>query len=241
MRYSPELAGNWTLAPRFAQMLREVYMPLLVPGTSANGNWELTFVEGLIGIAVHTNDEPHFKLALDMWKKRVPAYLYMSSDGAYPRPDPHNLHWTKQQIERYWCYQCSFTRSVFKPGMCQETCRDLGHVQMGLAAMWNVAETAHHQGVDLYGEELPRIATGMEFHAGLLLEKESSPPTATPSWLCRGTVHGGNSNTWEIALNHYANRVNVSLPHTREQVMGHRPTGAGLMMVWETLTHGDMG
>jgi len=62
----------------------------------------------------------------------------MSSDGAYPKPDPHHPDWTKQQVERYWC-----TLTAFKPGMCQEeTCRDLGHVQMGLAAMWNVAETA---------------------------------------------------------------------------------------------------
>jgi len=81
----------------------------------------------------------------------------------------------------------------------------------------------------------------MEFHAGILLEKESSPLIPTPAWLCRSNVNGGKGNTWEIALNHYANRANVSLPQTREQVMGHRPTGAGLMMVWETLTHGDMG
>ena len=241
IRYSPGLAGNWSLAPRFAQMLRSVYMPLLIHGTSANGNWELTFIEGLIGIAVFTNDEEHFQLALDMWRKRVPAYIYMSSDGPYPNPDPHHTAWNKHQIESYWCYECNFTQTVFKPGMSQETCRDLGHTQMGFAAMWNVAETAHHQGVDLYGEELHRITTGMEFHARLLLEKEASPPTPAPSWLCRGNVNGGASPTWEIALNHYTNRANISLPQTTRQVLGRRPTGTDLMMAWETLTHGSLG
>jgi hypothetical protein len=96
------------------------------------------------------------------------------------------------------------------------------------------------RGGDLYGEELSRITTGMEFHAGILLEKESSPPIPTPAWLCRSNVNGGKEHMGDCPQPH-ANRANVSLPQTREQVMGHRPTGAGLMMVWETLTHGDMG
>ena len=47
-------------------------------------------------------------------------------------------------------------------GTSQETCRDLDHVQYGLAAMMNGAETARIQGVDLYLEQAPRIVACME-------------------------------------------------------------------------------
>ena len=47
-------------------------------------------------------------------------------------------------------------------GTCQETCRDLDHVQYGLAAMMNGAETARIQGVDLYREQAPRIVACLE-------------------------------------------------------------------------------
>ena len=41
-------------------------------------------------------------------------------------------------------------------GVCQETCRDFGHMQMGFGACVNAAETAFIQGVDLYGEQVCR-------------------------------------------------------------------------------------
>ena len=63
-------------------------------------------------------------------------------------------------------------------GTSQETCRDLDHVQYGLAAMMNGAETARIQGVDLYREEAPRIVTCME-NAALYLNNavtKGEPP-----------------------------------------------------------------
>jgi hypothetical protein len=57
-------------------------------------------------------------------------------------------------------------------GIAQETCRDLEHVQYGLAAMMNGAETARIQGVDLYREQADRIVACMEYHAQYL---NSSP------------------------------------------------------------------
>ena len=49
-------------------------------------------------------------------------------------------------------------------GICQETCRDLGHTQLGIAGMINGAETAFIQGVDLYGIQvcMKREARGGE-------------------------------------------------------------------------------
>lgn len=43
-----------------------------------------------------------------------------------------------------------------------ETCRDLGHVQLGYATLVNTAETAWQQGIDLYGEEQDRLIAGAE-------------------------------------------------------------------------------
>ena len=43
-----------------------------------------------------------------------------------------------------------------------ETCRDLGHVQLGYATLVNTAETAWQQGVDLYGEEQDRLIAGAQ-------------------------------------------------------------------------------
>jgi hypothetical protein len=50
-------------------------------------------------------------------------------------------------------------------GTSHETCRDLDHVQYGLAAMMSGAETARIQGVDLYYEQAQRIVACMEFAA----------------------------------------------------------------------------
>ena len=88
----------------------------------------------------------------------------------------------------------------------------------------------------MYSVESERITSAMEFH----LDHESNPPIPTPSWLCEGDVVGKTGPTWEIAYNHYFNRMNISLPFTKQQVLSHRPTKVDLMMVWETLTHAEM-
>ena len=123
-------------------------------------------------------------------------------------------------------------------GLCQETCRDTGHTQMGMAATINAAETALHQGFDLYGEETARITAAMEFHAQL-----AAPNAAQPgAWLCNNSVKGiGHADpTWEIAFNHFQNRIGLTnLTHTAAIIKVVRPTGVGLHMVDESLSHGD--
>jgi hypothetical protein len=61
-------------------------------------------------------------------------------------------------------------------GLSQETCRDMEHVQYGLAAMMNGAETARIQGIDLYREQAPRIVACMEYAAGFV---NQAPKDAT--------------------------------------------------------------
>jgi hypothetical protein len=48
--------------------------------------------------------------------------------------------------------------------------------------------------------------------------------------------------TWEIAFNHFHHRLGRELPLMAKVIPTNRPTGADLNhMVWETLTHGDVG
>merc|ERR1719262_1431367 len=115
-------------------------------------------IEAAMHIAVFTEDEHTWNTAVGMWRTRVPAYLYMTSDG----PTPIGQH-GQPFSKRYWN-----GLDTYVDGVCQETCRDLGHVQYGLMAMVNAAETAWHQGLNLYGEEFDRILMGLEFHAKFL-------------------------------------------------------------------------
>jgi hypothetical protein len=70
-------------------------------------------------------------------------------------------------------------------GTAQETCRDMDHVQYGLAAMMAGAETARIQGVDLYREQATRIVACLENAAYFLNgavangEPTDGVPTAT--------------------------------------------------------------
>jgi hypothetical protein len=89
-----------------------------------------------------------------------------------------------------------YDQTTYVDGLCQETCRDLGHVQYGLAALIDAAETALIQGVDLYGEEQARLVAGLEFHANCL------QGATVPSWLCGGTLTDVKFDPmWEIAVN----------------------------------------
>jgi len=216
---------GWAAAEvaRFETMLRTQYLPGVINGSGANGNWELTMIDAAIGIGVFLDDKAAFDKAVAMWRQRVPAYFYMSSDGPRPLPAPRgNSDWSGA--------------TVFMDGIAEETCRDLTHTQYGIASAMYVAETALIQGVDLYKEQTQRLATTVEFHAGFL------DGVAVPSWLCGGSLSGIVARpTWEIAYNHFANRLGMSLPHTKNLVMKIRPTGGDHHMSWESMSHAQVG
>jgi len=179
--------------------------------------------------------DTHYKRrrsTLDWWREWVHAAYYLTTDGAtpyYPKTKCNGGGWN-------WFGQTSH----YVDGICEETCRDLGHTQYGLAATINAAETAYHQGIDLYGEQCRRITAAMEFHAALLTGEP------VPSWLCNGSLHMDQHPTWEIGYNHYHNRLGLDLPFTKKLITQIRPTGtsrhgADHHMVWETLTHAELG
>ena len=122
--------------------------------------------------------------------------------------------------------------TLYVDGLLQESVRDSGHANLGLSALVNAAETARQQGVDLYGEQAKRIMAALEFQAQFL-----PPNSATPPKNLAFHTHP----TWEIAYNHYHNRMGQELPKMGAVLERNRPTGVNHHMAWETLTHAQVG
>ena len=235
MRYT---YPRWSAADvaRFETMLRNVYLPKVADGSATtNGNWELSMIEAMMHIAVFTEDRALFDKAAGMWRRRVPAYFYVKTDGATAVPAPGGHDDTPDKVVKRW-----YGQAQLEDGVCQETCRDLSHTQFGLAAAIDTAETARQQGLDLYGEQSPRLRAALERHASYLLGEPA------PAWLCNG--HFERVETlpmWEIAYNHFAGREGLALPLTerlvKEQVRRHETGLEPHFILWETLTHAEVG
>ncbi|MCW2917132.1 MAG: hypothetical protein JWN52_5200 [Actinomycetia bacterium] len=224
IRYSK---AGWSTARvnRFATMLRTVYLPTVIKGAATkNGNWELIMTDAAIGISVFLNDHASFNTAVATWRKRLPEYFYLKSDGALPKVPAGIVG--KAATINYWQGQ-----STFVDGLGQETCRDFGHTGWGLDAAIHTAETARIQGVDLYAEGKVRLAKALEFHSSYQL---GAP---VPSSLCGGTLNKGLGPVLEVGYNALHNRLGVSLPQTAKLIAKSRPAGASYFLAWETLTH----
>ncbi len=208
---------------KFQNMLRTQYLPSLIHGCCENGNKELSMSEALINIGVFNDDRSVFDLGLKMWRGRTPAYIYLKSDG----PNP---------IEPPGCGEALWGNKGHKPalvdGILQETARDSQHANLALSSMVNAAETARQQGVDLYAEEGKRIMAALEFQAQYL------PPNNTPA---PQYLEFNTHPTWEIAYNHFHDRLGNDLPKIAKVLPTIRPTGANHPMAWETLTHATLG
>ncbi|MFJ7159023.1 alginate lyase family protein [Streptomyces sp. NPDC101118] len=215
---------------RFKWMLRKAYLTTVrdqVPGF--NGNWELAMTDASIAIAVFLEDQTVFGEALDRFRARVPAYFYLRSDGERPRVPARTALDTGEKVRAYW-----FGQGTYVDGLGQETCRNLKHVGYSLAATAHIAETAWHQGVDLYGEEAERLKAALEFHSRYQLGDKP------PGWLCGGRVERSMGPDLEVALAHYEGRSGARLPYTRRLVDRARPAGTDeLFVAWETLTHAE--
>ncbi|WP_229831250.1 alginate lyase family protein [Actinoplanes ianthinogenes] len=221
---------KWPNAPRFATMLRKVYLPMAQADRSSwNGNWELTQLEATVGIAVHLDDQALYDKAIARFRKRVPAYIYLKSDGALPKAPPTTTIDTRAEIIKYW-----YDQTTFVDGISQETCRDFTHTGYGVAAISHIAETSRIQGHDLYPEVKDRLRHAMGF-----LSRYATGDL--PAWLCGGKV----DNRWvgpvtEVGFNALHNRMGVQMPATEKLTLSQRPAGNNnLMSAWETLTHAN--
>lgn len=212
----------------FSDMLTKINLPLIHNGSRSNGNWELSMIEGMAGIAVFTNDRALLDHAEQMWHERVPAYFYNARlDGDHPRT-------IVREPREGWYGQTTFNAST--NGVAQETCRDLGHTGYAISATMAAAETAHIQGDKLYESEEPRLMGALEFHAHLLLRKEPVPST-----VCGGHIRYGAGYTFGIGYNEFHNRLDQPLPETQEwlqKVLAVPDPVDTHTTVFEMLTHG---
>ena len=209
---------------RFEKMLVTQYVPSLIHGSDENGNKELAMSEALMNIGVFNNDRTLFDAGVKMWRGRTPAYIYLKSDGAEPVLPPNG----KPAI---WGNKGK--KTPFVDGLLQESMRDAHHANMGFSSIVNAAETARQQGLDLYREQAKRITAAMEYQAQFLPPNNTPPPP---------NLEFSLQPTWEIAYNHFHHRLGLDLPLMAKVIPGNRPTGAdNNHMVWETLTHGDIG
>jgi hypothetical protein len=208
---------------RFQNMLTMQFLPSLIHGTCENGNKELTISEALIQIGVFTDNRSAFDQGIKIWRGRAPAYIYLKSDGVKP-------------VEPPGCGPAIWGNKGFVPelveGLLQETARDSGHANMALAGLVDAAETARQQGIDLYAEQGKRIMAALEFQAQFLPPNGAKPPE---------NLEFNPHPTWEIAYNHFHDRLGTSLPKTAAVLPTIRPTGVNHHMAWETLTHAGMG
>src|SRR5262249_32980514 len=131
-------SDRWASADvgRFEALLKNVYLPQVANGSGANGNWELTMAEATTAIGVFLDDQATFGHAGALRPRRGPGYVYSKSDGPYPKQPPKSNK-SNAELVSYW-----YGQSMFVDGLAQETCRDLGHTQLGFAAIVNAAETA---------------------------------------------------------------------------------------------------
>ena len=247
--------GVWPLASAnaFGTMLTRFYLPLVDDGATTNGNIAFVMSEAALHISVFTDNTTAFNKAIALYRQQAPAYVYISSDGPVPKRPPaqRDLPGTAptcgptcsdKDMVTFW-----HDNSVFSghDGVAQETCRDLGHTQMLLAAFANFAETAHHQGIDLFAENKERYMKALEFHATLMTgEPAALRKKGWPSWLCGGRCRGehcgpANGGTGEIVHHHFVHRLNLTLPNLTALLPNIRPLQCFDQLCWETLTHGD--
>ncbi|MFE6763541.1 alginate lyase family protein [Streptomyces sp. NPDC057689] len=221
--------GSWPNSGRFATMLRTVYLPKVINGSNSNGNWELSMTEAAIGIAVFLEDRTSYDKAVAKFRGRVPAYIYVSADGALPKAAPGSGLDTKDKIIKYWQGQ-----STFMDGLSQETCRDLTHTGYGLSAISHIAETSRIQGQDLY----PEIAERLRHALGLHAKYQVGNPV--PGNLCGGSLKDSLGPVTEVGFNALHNRMGIAMTNTQTLTERQRPAGTNnLFVAWETLTHAD--
>jgi Alginate lyase len=218
---------SWPNVNRFATMLRNVYLPEIINGrANTNGNWELTMMESSLGIAVFLEDRTAYDKAVSIFRMRVPAFIYLTSDGALPKTRPGSGIDTREEIISHWHNQ-----STFVDGLSQETCRDFTHTGYGLASIASFAETTRIQGQDLYPEVGDRLRHALGFHTKYELE-------GPPSWLCGGSVTRGLGPVTEVGFNQFNFRQGIAMTNTKTYTESRRPQGTNsLFVAWTTLTN----
>ncbi|WP_404424877.1 alginate lyase family protein [Nibricoccus sp. IMCC34717] len=220
---------GWTAAAQsdLQAMFKRAFYPQLTTASRWNGNIDLTQIDAALAIAVFNEDEALFREGLRRWRKRLPAYFYLTSDG----PLPASIEGDNGDQIKFWHNPLKWV-----DGLSQESCRDFGHhTQFALASALHAAETAWLQGVDLYGEEEARLTAAMELLARQFLEGSMLGVSAND------VPSRERFNTWEVGFRHYHARRGIPMPMT-ERLIREQIRRDSLRAIWninyETLTHG---
>ncbi|KAJ5297026.1 uncharacterized protein N7443_007919 [Penicillium atrosanguineum] len=227
IRYS---SAGWSddSISQFETMLTDVYLPEVIGGDGdTNGNWELVMMEAAIFIAIFVEDAEAYNTAMGIFLNRVPAYIYLTSDGDIPIAPADSSYTTTAEIEAYWYGQTTFVN-----GLSQETCRDLEHTGYGIASISHVAETSRIQGTDMFVQDTgERLRYALEFHSYYALGG------SVPSWLCDGSLTGVLDNVTEIGHSEFVTRLGHTMGNTTTYTKDQRPGGESLFILWEALTN----
>ncbi|WP_257460851.1 DNRLRE domain-containing protein [Archangium lipolyticum] len=265
LRYS---GAGWPQerALKFGDMLKRAMLPRIVNGWSGGGsNWNNSMTNGVMNIAVYTDDKALFDKSLAMWRQHVRETYYLTSDGAVPVAAPDQLtadgRWKDGVLLSSWRGQTEFGTARVN-GISMEACRDFGHATMSIASVSQAAETALIQGVDLYSEQETRLIAGAEFMARYLVpyapDNNAQATISVDPWFCARRSEFVTKNgqrvpnntmevqllpTWEILYNHYGVRKGRSMPSTAALLPRVRAGGQAtdLQMSWESLTHAGVG
>ncbi|GAB6007854.1 right-handed parallel beta-helix repeat-containing protein [Dysgonomonas reticulitermitis] len=106
----------------------------------------------------------------------------------------------------------SLVKYIYPSGQCQETCRDQGHVQMGLYEFFGTARIAHTQGVDLLSAADNRLALGLEYTAKWVIGGDVFA-YGVPAERERYRYRGG----FEFCLDYYTSK-GIDMPNLRELI-----------------------
>ena len=123
---------------------------------------------------------------------------------------------------------------INEEGQIQETGRDQGHTQLGIALLGDCCEIAWHQGLNLYGYMNNRLLKGFEYTAKYNLGNDDVPFTHVldrtgkyehfkASVISRNELRA----VYEQIYNHYVNRMGLSAPYTQQAAEKLRPEGPG--------------
>lgn len=213
IRYGHGGSAGWSSSSftAFSNMLKNVYQPVIQNGSGVNGNWDMSMIDGMMQIAVFTENASLLATARSFWQGRVPDLFYLQSvDGGTHAPSPRgNPSWFGQSI-----FNSSTTN------VAQETCRDLTHTEDSISSTIMTAETDWIQGGSLYTDPgsnaQQRIVGSMNVMAGFEgIGGGQNAFITAPTNYCTssgatqiGEIKLGAGSTYAIAYNEYHNRLN---------------------------------
>ena len=186
-------------------MLTEVFLPVLDTFYSrepyTNGNWGVIATKTYMAAAILLDDRK-------MYDKARAFYLEGHDNGTLAN-----------YIDG-------------ETGQLQESGRDQSHCMLGLGAMATICEVAWQQGDDLYSAMDNRLLKGYEYVARYNLGYDVPFTCWTDitgkysDWKeVSDKARGRYMYVFDIAYNHYVNRMGLLMPYTRQVLERIRPEG----------------